>query len=115
MTPLLHGFRSELVKLASGKPVGASETALGEALGPLPSMVKGYKEGGWKRGAKSGLGFLLGGGAGALAGWAAASGLHHLVGRNLGWGPFSMDVVLPALGHIYGAVKGTHLAGGSHA
>jgi hypothetical protein len=104
MIPFVEGFRDELVKLSTenddlGDVVGA------EALGPIASAVKGYKQRGLAGAARAAGGYALGGGAGALAGALAAKGLHHALGKDVGIGPVRASLALPSLGALILGLK----------
>lgn len=104
MTTLLQGFSDELVKLSSGgESVG--DVVAAEALGPIASAVKGYRQRGLGGAARAAGGFVLGGGTGAALGSLAAKGLQHVAGRDIGVGPVSASTMLPAMGALVLGLK----------
>lgn len=112
MTTILTGFADELVKLSSSD--GPMNVVAAEALGPLPSMIRGWKQGrkhggvssALKNSAKSGAGYIIGGGAGALAGLALAKLIAAAVGgRDLGVGSLTLGHVLPAVAGVLGGLE----------
>jgi hypothetical protein len=107
MTSFLHAFADELVKVASeslGDVVGA------EALGPIPSVVKGFRRAGIGGAARAGGAYVLGGGAGALGGALAAKVIHHALGRDVGVGPIRLSTALPAVGSLVLGLKAEQMA-----
>lgn len=77
MSPFMNGFGEELLKIASAGMSG-KDVVMAEALGPIPSMVRGYQSGrstgsrsalrGVGQAAKAGAGYVGGGALGALGG-----------------------------------------------
>lgn len=104
MITLLQGFSNELMKLSSdGENVG--DVVAAEALGPIASAVKGYRQRGIGGAARAAGGFVLGGGAGAALGALGAKGLKQVAGRDLGVGPVRASTVLPSLGALILGLK----------
>ena len=114
MSPFVRAFTDELVKVAldhGGVPhEGPLDVVLAEALGPIPSAVRGFRRGGALQAAKSGLGYVGGGGLGALGGLAVAKGIQKLTGHDPGIGPLRASTVLPAVAAVLGGLHGEKLA-----
>jgi hypothetical protein len=114
MTPFVSAFADEIVKLSSTAPGNGhenlSDVVGAEALGPIASAVKGYQRRGLGGAARAAGGYILGGGAGALAGGLAAKGLHHVLGKDIGVGPVRASVALPSIGALILGLKAERLA-----
>jgi len=109
MTPFVIGFGDELVKLSGHE--NPRDVVLAESLGPIPSAVRGFQKGGPLGAARNFAAFAGPAALGGTAGLLAAKGLHHLTGRDIGVGPVTANVVLPAIGAIIAGLKGEHLLG----
>lgn len=111
MSAFTRGFANELEKLGAPHKESGMDVVMAEAFGPIPSMVTGYKQQGVKGALKGGGGYIAGGGLGALAGLAAARLISRAAGgRDPGYGSFRASTVLPALGAVFGGLKGAAFA-----
>lgn len=118
----LAGFAGELLKLATHAPHHAPSSGsvvAAEALGPVASVVKGFREGkrsgglarGLAEGGKAGAGYVGGAAAGAGLGLLAAGAIKRLTGHDPGFGMVRASTVLPALGGTLAGLKAEQLLG----
>jgi hypothetical protein len=107
MSVFIEAFVDEIVKLGSGE--SGKDVVMAEALGPIPSAVRGYRKEGLKGAAKGAGGYVAGGGIGALLGLLAAKGLHPLLGE--GRVGRAAELVLPAVGGVLGGLRGAKMSG----
>lgn len=111
MTPFVHAFAEEVVKLSSqsgGESLG--DVVGAEASGPLYSAVKGYRRAGVGGALRAAGAYALGGGAGALVGGLAAKGAERAIGHDVGVGPVRLSNALPAIASLVVGLKAERMA-----
>lgn len=113
----LAGFAHELKKLAAphhhGHTPSGADVVAAESLGPVASVVKGFREGrksgGFQHGlaeaGKAGAGYVGGAALGATGGLLAAHAIKRLTGHDPGFGMVRASTVLPALGGTLAGLK----------
>jgi hypothetical protein len=120
VTPFIRGFADELVKLGVHMNPTGRDVVLAESLGPLPSLVRGFRMGketggvgkGLLEAGKLGGGYVAGGGLGALGGLLIAKAIQASTGHDPGVGMLTATTLLPAIGGVLGGLKAERLLSG---